>query len=166
MVKVLTLQHPWVWCIFHAGKDVENRTWMPYNLYPGQWLLIHGGKPSLNSKGKPNQQVQQDWAWIFKYVAPKLPYEQQKVLGQLVIDHHGYEVFKPLMMPGIVGMVWFEGVQSSDSPWAVPGQCHWKISNPILFDQPHNCKGQLGLWDCPEEYLPYVLNQIRKASDL
>ncbi|WP_034340294.1 hypothetical protein [Deinococcus misasensis] len=159
MIKVLTLQHPWVWAIFHAGKDVENRTWAP-STKGGHWLLIHGGKPPINSRGKPNRQLQQDWAWILNRILPKLPTAEQEALALKIPDS-----YSEICMPGIVGMVWLEGVQSSDSPWAVPGQCHWKISNPILFDQPHQCKGQLGLWDCPDEYLPYVLDQIKKASD-
>jgi hypothetical protein len=40
--QVITLKNPWAHLIAHAGKDVENRTWMPH---PGvDQLLIHAGK--------------------------------------------------------------------------------------------------------------------------
>lgn len=36
----ITLQQPWAWAIFHAGKDVENRSWKPR--HRGR-LWIHAG---------------------------------------------------------------------------------------------------------------------------
>jgi hypothetical protein len=39
-VHVLTVRQPWVWAIFHAGKDVENRTWS--TALRGR-LAIHAG---------------------------------------------------------------------------------------------------------------------------
>ena len=26
-INCLSIQQPWIWCIFNAGKNVENRTW-------------------------------------------------------------------------------------------------------------------------------------------
>lgn len=37
----LSIQQPWAWAIFYAGKDVENRSW--YTKIRGQFL-IHAGK--------------------------------------------------------------------------------------------------------------------------
>lgn len=40
MVHVLTLKQPWAWAVFHAGKDVENRS--AGTPYRGR-LYIHAG---------------------------------------------------------------------------------------------------------------------------
>jgi hypothetical protein len=40
-VHVLTLKQPWAWAVFHAGKDVENRSYPV--AYRGP-LYIHAGK--------------------------------------------------------------------------------------------------------------------------
>ncbi|WP_155960585.1 ASCH domain-containing protein [Fischerella sp. PCC 9605] len=37
-MKAISLKAPWAWAIFHAGKDVENRSWKTE--YRGS-LLIH-----------------------------------------------------------------------------------------------------------------------------
>jgi len=37
----LSVQQPWPWAIFHAGKDIENRSW--YTKVRGR-ILIHAGK--------------------------------------------------------------------------------------------------------------------------
>lgn len=41
-LKALTVLQPWAWCIAHAGKTVENRTWAPGS-YRGP-LAIHAGR--------------------------------------------------------------------------------------------------------------------------
>lgn len=59
-IRALSIQQPWVWAIFHAGKDLENRNWRPSN--PGLKfrgpLLVHasktydkGGDAFLQSQG-------------------------------------------------------------------------------------------------------------------
>lgn len=36
-MKCLSLKQPWAWAIFHAGKDIENRTWRTH--YRGPFLI-------------------------------------------------------------------------------------------------------------------------------
>lgn len=40
-MKALSVRQPWVWAIFYAGKDIENRGWLTG--YRGD-LLIHAAK--------------------------------------------------------------------------------------------------------------------------
>jgi hypothetical protein len=35
---------------------------------------------------------------------------------------------------------------SCNSPWAIPGDCHWQFRNPRRLAQPIPCRGQQGLW--------------------
>ena len=39
----LSIRQPWAWCIIHADKDIENRSWRYPPKYRGP-LLIHAGK--------------------------------------------------------------------------------------------------------------------------
>jgi hypothetical protein len=39
-MKALTIKQPWAWAIIHAGKDIENRSWL--TRYRGE-LAIHAG---------------------------------------------------------------------------------------------------------------------------
>ena len=39
-MKALTIWQPWAWCIIHAGKDIENRSWATKSIGP---LAIHAG---------------------------------------------------------------------------------------------------------------------------
>lgn len=46
-------------------------------------------------------------------------------------------------------------VRDSASPWAMPGQFHWILSNPIKC-KPVVVPGKLSLWDFEEEKLLYL----------
>lgn len=39
-------------------------------------------------------------------------------------------------------------VQNSPSIWAIKGQYHWVLANPIEVNSEEIIKGKLGLWDC------------------
>ena len=39
-------------------------------------------------------------------------------------------------------------IEDSDSIWAIQGQYHWVLRDPVLYDEPiRNVKGKLGLWE-------------------
>ncbi|MCP4259067.1 MAG: ASCH domain-containing protein [Planctomycetes bacterium] len=40
-MKTISIRQPWAWAILHAGKDIENRTWVTTHRGP---TLIHTGK--------------------------------------------------------------------------------------------------------------------------
>lgn len=46
------------------------------------------------------------------------------------------------------------GVPCDCGRWAMPGQAHWRVADPVLFDEPIPYRGQLGLWTVPDELLP------------
>jgi hypothetical protein len=47
-MKVLTVRQPWAWAIVHAGKVIENRTWLTH--YRGL-IAIHAGT-SWSARGR------------------------------------------------------------------------------------------------------------------
>lgn len=40
-MKTLSIRQPWAWAILHAGKDIENRTWVTLHRGP---VLIHASQ--------------------------------------------------------------------------------------------------------------------------
>ena len=117
-IPCLSIRQPWAWAIFHLGKDIENRSWKPPQL---DRIYVHAAKT-----------YDRDGAiWISKTFGVTTPHKNNLPMGQIIghIDINGY-------------------TQESDSPWAIAGQIHWQISNPVLIS-PVEAKGRLGLfyWD-------------------
>lgn len=86
-IRGLTLQRPWEWAIFHAGKDVENRTWKPPAYMLEQYLAIHAGK-TLDKDGA---------RWI------------EDRFGLVVPETQGGVIVGVVRLAGVV--------TESDSPW-------------------------------------------------
>lgn len=40
----LTIKHPWLWCILHSVKRIENRTWQPPDRIVGKRIYLHSSK--------------------------------------------------------------------------------------------------------------------------
>lgn len=57
----------------------------------------------------------------------------------------------PLVSGAFLGYVdLVDVVCNSCSPWAIPGQLHWVLANPVPLAAPVPAKGQLRLWVPPE----------------
>ena len=117
----LTVKQPWAWAIIYAGKDVENRTWIPKGDYRGP-IIIHAGK-AFDYKGynwmKGNKGI----------LKAELPKPQHFKLG------------------GIIGEVDFrKAVRSMKfSPWMF-GPWGWVLENPMPLPF-YRMPGKLGLYD-------------------
>jgi len=40
----LTIKHPWLWCILHSDKRIENRSWAPPARHVGTRVYLHSAK--------------------------------------------------------------------------------------------------------------------------
>ena len=132
-MKALTLIRPWPWAIFHAGKDVENRSWKPAVslLKRGDLLAIHAGQ-GWDEDGKDFIEGEGDGDYI--------PARR---------DHP----------TGIVGVVRYLGCEGdSISPWFF-GPYGWRIDPVRAFTDAEvvPCKGALGLWTLPADVEARVL---------
>lgn len=145
-MKCLSVRQPWAWMILHAGKTVENRTWVPSPalLRHGDRLAIHASK-TFDVDGL---------RWICR---------NHKELGLsldfIPIDKSAYPV------GCVVGSVEFEGWQTKGgtvfpannmppdrlmSPWFF-GPVGWLIQDPVELAEPVPTKGRLGLFDVGDE---------------
>jgi len=118
MIHVLSIKQPWAWAIFHAGKDVENRTW-PAKYRGG--LYIHASK-SFDYSG----------------------YRYLKTAGRLDAELPAKEAFQ---RGGLVGYVYLtDCVKEYESPWFFgPYGFVFKDPQAINFVR---MPGQLGIFKC------------------
>lgn len=116
-MKAISLKQPWPWAIFHAGKDIENRTWATE--YRGS-LLIHASK-----------EVDLD-GYLFLRTMGLYPPSPQRIDRGVVLG-------KVKLVDCVPG----EGV---DSRWGFGPWC-WILEKPGAFIKPLRCRGKLGLFD-------------------
>jgi len=136
IVKALTVRQPWAWAIFHAGKDVENRTW-PTG-FRGR-LLIHA------AKGCTKAEYADAADWIGAIMGRDVPPLAQIERG------------------GIVGAVTVaDCVSRSPSPWFV-GDYGFTLTDrrPLPFVP---CVGALGLWRVPADVVQALQQAIADAA--
>jgi len=131
----INVQQPHAFYMFHAGKDVENRSWMPHpsKLRPGDKLAIVASKK---------------WHEFYEsggYVAwGRIRAE----LNEAGIDTKQVKI-RPIdfVLGGLIGVVTFKGVtKNSDSRWAEAGQYHWLLGEPVALPF-MAVKGRLGLYE-------------------
>ena len=124
-MRVISVRQPWAWAIFHAGKDVENRSFR--NIIPGQ-LAIHISK--FNKWEEINSNL---WIVAQRLRVIDLPLPSRKELEQ--------------QMGSIIGIVdVVDCFRDSSSRWAESGKWHWQLENPRLV-QPVPAKGMLGMFN-------------------
>lgn len=150
---VLSVRNPWSTLICQGIKDVENRS------YPTE----HRGRLYIHSSGDPmtpSEAREELGATLFRQV-PALKAWLQEGMDQ------GAQVewLKNRSIIGHVDVV--DCVQNSSSPWAVDGQFHWVLANPVLFDQPwEGIPGQLKLWTFdPQKHQAFGLRSAELAAD-
>src|SRR5262245_5440028 len=131
-MKALTLQNPWAWAVFHAGKNLENR-WRPTS-YRGP-LLIHVGKSRQGlERFLPGE--------LLCPGCPPLPDFSQLVFRAVL---------------GVVEVVdCLKVKECEDNPWAVGPYC-WVLENPRLLKEPLPFSGQQAFFDVPDHLLADLL---------
>jgi hypothetical protein len=120
-MKVLSVRQCWAWAIFHAGKDVENRTWRTHYRGP---LGIHA-----SGRGTPLGRELREMRATLALIEPTRVPPKTFLLGIL----------------GVVELV--DVMRDSRSAWAVPGCWHWVLRNARLLAQPIPRAGGLSLWE-------------------
>lgn len=96
---VITLKNPWAHLVAHGGKDVENRTWMPYEGVDK--LLIHAGK-----------------GWD-----PFAPFPDRGACFPSAI------VAVADLAYACNSSRWTDRLVCGCGQWAMRGHCHWKLAN-------------------------------------
>ena len=126
MIPVLSVHQPWAWAIFHAGKNIENRSWT--TSYRGP-LMIHAAKTTATY----------DKAHSLPWTPSQLPPRNELPFGAIV---------------GCVWLDDVVHVDAiNDSPWALGPWC-WLLSRQRLLREPLPILGRQGLWRVPVAAMP------------
>lgn len=135
-MKALSIRSPWWWYILHAGKDIENRDWP--TRYRGP-VLIHASKWWRRMDVWDDVfDVQHLMAGRDDFTTPCgnfLRDGMSKIGGHIV---------------GVAEIV--DCVTSSDSPWFA-GPYGFKLASVSAFKVPFPCKGALGLFEVPDDFV-------------
>jgi hypothetical protein len=142
-VRCLSVQQPWAWALLEGGKDVENRTWK--TPYRGP-LLIHAGK-------RFDTEAYEYWPECADYTDEQW----------LQVETDAFST-----LGAIIGVVNLDKVDepyglASASEWAANGMFHWCVSKPRVFLEPIPYRGQLGLFDVPDEVVREALERARQG---
>jgi ASCH domain len=133
-MKVIVIRQPWAWLIVHGSKDIENRSWA--TRYRGTLLI---------------------------QASASLPTKSNLEEARLFARKRGVELPEDFERGGIVGMVQLKDcVTSSPSKW-FQGPVGWVLSHPkrLAFIP---LKGQLGLFDPPQEIIDKLAGRPRKGK--
>jgi hypothetical protein len=122
--KVLSVKPFSAWAIVRGGKDVENRA--RRTNYRGR-VLVHA------SNYRSRAELEADFARV-RALCPSVPME---------VDAGG--------IIGSVEIVQVLGpeVEGRCRGWALPGKCHWLLTNPRTLPY-WECLGALGIWTLKE----------------
>ena len=157
LIKGITLQHPWAFCIAHAGKDVENRTWRPEKQggKVGMFLAIHGG--ALPTGAKKHEAIS-DIGYVGTYILTPSYIHHALSTGQLHRVVRGLENgAEEMFTPGIVAVARLAAVTTNGiSPWKADGQYQWELADVVALAEPVPHKGAQGLWEIEPNALATV----------
>lgn len=150
-MKALTIRQPWAWAIINGGKDVENRTRNIAGAYRGP-VAIHAGR-GWSDLGAADRNVLGAMCAADPHSAPLV-----EALGQVERVDDAFEYGAVI---GVVDLVdvhagWTEPTPCN--PWAqrYDGRCglnHLVLTNPRALPRPIPWRGQLGLWNLPDDVL-------------
>lgn len=129
-MKALSVKNPYAYLICAGLKDIENRS----------RITNRRGRILIHSTAKPyNTQVTQV---LTPEQFESLPFQEQQLLLQ--------NTFTYSAIIGEVEIV--DCIKNSSSIWAIPGQYHWVLKNPIIYKEAIlNVKGALSLWNYDKE---------------
>lgn len=134
-MKALTIKEPWVSCILHHGKDIENRYWHLPEEIKGRAIALH------TSKTVDKEVDVHDIEW-----------------------RQGIVFDKPLLPGGhIVAIAHFvDCSRVSASDWAIPGQYHWEIAIDYILKTPLLHIGSPKFWNVNKETEAVISAEIKK----
>lgn len=147
----LTLWPEWAYAIAHLRKNVENRSWRPPAWLVGQRLAIHAG---ANIGGRAGRRAFEEGVERLHAMMLSLTAEELEAMPRTT----------PRMIQGstrrIVAVVTVgEPTRDSASPWAVPGEWHWPLTDVVSVDVPVH-QGRQGLWRLTDEQQEALAEQL------
>jgi len=127
-MKALSIKQPWAWLIASGFKPVENRSW-PTN-YRGR-IYVHAGKKPDTAETKiyPVYFNQQELDKLFELTE----WGQSAIIGEVDIVDCRFR---------------YPGENANlHSPWHEESMYGFYLVNPVEYETPIPCRGQLGFFE-------------------
>lgn len=138
-MKTITVQQPWAAAIARYGMDVKSQKW--FTTHRGL-LAIHAGADYLGVEAHST-----------------VAFNARRNYGDIRIDLR--ERSAVVAVVDLVGICLVrDGLGCDCGRWAISQQYHWMLANPRPLAEPVPCKGQVGLWELPDDVEAAVLAQI------
>jgi hypothetical protein len=156
-MKALTLIQPWAWCITHAGKRVENRTWSVGALAVVERLAIHAG-------------LRTDIDALVALAAEGLEPAGNMSLGAVVAtaqlvacvegnaDEYRFAQRWASKSVGDFRLRVHRLIRERDGLW-FSGPIGWVLDNVLVMPRPIPARGAQGLWTLPPDVAAQVAEQ-------
>jgi len=164
-MKTLSIRQPFASLICRGIKTIENRSWD--TKYRGKLLIHASGKPLawpsfdylphdfLKGYQKyygSSKTIPKEYAAFIKWIEElsnfykleKIPFNQSPDIKDRA-KHYGYA----LPVQAIIGEAELvDIVKNSKEVFAIQGNYHWVMANPVLYEKPIlNVMGKLKLWE-------------------
>jgi len=136
IMKAISIRSPWAWAILHAGKDIENRSWITHTRGT---VAIHASK----TMSRPFYEAARS---EIKRLAPrsKMP---------------PYEAMSRSAIIGLVDIV--DCTAKRQSKWHDRGQYGFVLAKPHALRRPIPCDGWLNFWEVPPNIARRILRQLK-----
>lgn len=140
-MKAISILQPWASLVVHGHKRIETRSWN--TKYRGE-LLIHASKSEYEFRNFPYEFNERVVGFLNKYT---LPYGA--IIGKVNLDHviESDKVSLGECFRYGSSKKWSFTEQEISFGDYSPNRFGWLLSDPIVFDEPIPCKGQLGIWN-------------------
>lgn len=151
-MKVITIQQPWASLIVLGAKKIETRSWA--TRYRGP-ILIHASA----AMPKLNRELCATEAFA-TYLSNAGPLPLGAIIGRAVLR---------MVYPTDHLLSCFRFSPSSYCPHEVnfgdysAGRYGWCLEDVVRFETPIPAKGQLGLWEFPNDLLPKQTHRVMRG---
>lgn len=153
----LTIRQPWAHCIFHHGKNVENRTWPLPGKLLGEFIAIHASakmdspvaQQSASELAGVDLGGEKDWMPLGHIVGVA------RLIGEIQGWGHGSGY-------RIVGRGDQQTIPDYDpraDKWLF-GPHGFVLGERLLLPEPIKVRGRLGFWLVPDEIDAQITRQI------
>lgn len=151
----LSVRQPWVWAIFHGGKDIENREWIWYHgISLPKRILIHAS----------GTMTEFEYLTAAIGIREVLRLQRGAGAGDGTADKSEPPPAKELPRGCIVGAVTVVAChQQHTSPWFA-GPFGFELTDPVALPTPIPCTGKRGLWHVPEDIGRAVRRSAKKGA--
>lgn len=141
-MQAITVHQPWATAIARYGKPVENRGWRPPAGLIGRTLAIHAGK---------------------QWMPPGVGYPAA------TLPPYDPAIYPAGVVLAVARLAWvctagYFGDPCECGPWAVDGECHWRLEAVRPLPEPVLCRGFQKLWTLPLEVAEKVTAQLTEED--